>query len=187
MTKLILGLAGEMACGKGTVAKYIGEKYHGGSHRFSTMLRDVLDRLHLEKSRENMQKISQILRDNFGDDLLARVIFEDVKNDQSEIVAIDGIRRMPDIKYLKELSQFKLVYLEADMEKRYERIIKRGENADDNNKSFEQFQKEHQNEAELRIKDLKNYADFVADNNGTIEELYRQIDEIIKECENSSA
>lgn len=187
MAKLILGFAGEMACGKGTAAKYIEEKYLGNSHRFSTMLRDVLDRLHLEKSRENMQKISQILRDNFGDDLLARVIFEDVKNDQSEIVVIDGIRRMPDIKYLKELPQFKLVHLEAAMGKRYERIVRRGENADDNSKTFEQFQKEHQSEAELRIKDLKEYADFIVDNNGTIEALHRQIDEIIKECENSSA
>ena len=180
MPKIILGLAGEIASGKGTVAKYICEKYEGSSHRFSTMLRDVAKRMYLEENRENIQKISTIFRKNFSDDLLSKVIFNDVKNDNREYVAVDGVRRAPDIEYLKKLSGFKLIYIEAAMEKRYERITKRGENSDDSKKTFEEFKKDHERETELRIKDLKNIADFVVDNNGTFEELYSQIDKIIE-------
>ena len=168
-----------MASGKGTIAKYATEKYNARTWRFSTMLRDVLDRLSLEQSRDNMQTLSTILRQNFGEELFARVMAEDVKKDTSEIIVVDGVRRLADIKYLKEIPQFKLAYLEADMQKRYERIVKRAENSDDAKKTFEVFKKAHEDESELQIKDLKNDADFLIDNNGSYEDLYAQVDKIL--------
>lgn len=181
MKKIILGFAGEIASGKGTATKYAVEKYDAASGRFSTMLRDVLNRLYIEESRENLQKISSALRQTFGDDLMAKVIFGDAESNTNSILVIDGVRRLPDIEYLRKLPEFKLVYIETDMQKRFERIKKRGENADDNTKTFEEFQKDHEGEAELRVKDLKNHADYVVENDGTFEELYAQIDKIILE------
>lgn len=180
MPKIILGLAGEIASGKGTVAKYICEKYDGSSHRFSTMLRDVAKRMYLPENRENLQKISTIFRENFFDDILSSVIAKDVKNDEHKIIAIDGVRRMADIAYLKKLPNFKLVYISTSLEKSFERITKRNENSDDEGKTFEEFKKDHEREAELQIRNLEGKADFVVDNNGTFEELYSQIDKIIK-------
>jgi dephospho-CoA kinase len=184
MEKIIIGVAGEIACGKGTVAKHIVEKYGAESHRFSTMLRDVLKRLYIEENRENMSNISTILRQTFGEDTLAKVMSNDAKSSKSNVVVVEGIRRLADIKYLKMIPGFKLIYVEVDMQKRYERITKRGENADDNTKTFEEFQKDHERETELQIKDLKNHADYVVENGGTLEELHAQIDKIMSECQN---
>lgn len=180
MPKIILGLAGEIASGKGTVAKYIVKKYKGNAHRFSTMLRDVAKRMHLEESRENLQKISTMLREYFGGDILSKTIYFDVQNDKHKVIAIDGVRRPSDIEYLKKLASFKLVYIEADMEKRYKRIVKRGENTDDRKKTFKEFQKDHKKEAELQIREMRGKADVVINNNGTFGELYRQVDKIVK-------
>lgn len=182
MKKIILGFAGEISCGKGTAAKYIVKKYNGNYHRFSTMLRDLARRMYIEENRDDLQKISTFFRQNFGEDIMSKVIYNDVKNDKQKIVVIDGVRRIMDIRYLKDLQGFKLVYIEADMEKRYERIIKRRENTDDAIKTFEEFKHDHKQESESQIKDLKKHADFVVDNNRTIEELYTQIDAIIKGC-----
>jgi dephospho-CoA kinase len=91
---------------------------------------------------------------------------------------------MADIAYLQKLEEFKLVYIDASMENRYGRITHRGENSDDNQKTFEEFKKDHAREAELQIRDLKGKADFVVDNNGGFEELYGQIDKIIDRCKN---
>lgn len=184
MAKIILGLAGEIAAGKGTAAKYLTEKYDGSSHRFSTVLRDILERIHLEENRENMQKVSTMLRENFFSDILSMIIAKDVEKDSHKIIAVDGVRRPADIAYLQKLAGFKLVYIDAAMEKRYERITRRGENSDDNSKTFEEFKKDHAREAERQIKDLKGKADFVLDNNGSREDLYRQIDNIIDKCKN---
>jgi len=179
MEKIILGLAAELAGGKGTVAKHITEKYSGSSHRFSTMLRDILSRIYLPDSRENMQKLSTILRQNFGEDTLAKVMAEDVKKDAHKVIAVDGVRRPADILYLKEIPGFKLVYIDASIENRFERIKKREENPDDATKTLEQFKKDQKGEADAQIRNMKGQADYVIDNNGTFEELYKQIDEII--------
>lgn len=181
MAKLILGLAGEMGCGKGTIAKHIVGEHKGSSHRFSTVLRDVLDRLHIEQSRDNLQIISTSLRKNFGEDLLSKVMYKDTLNDSHEVVVVDGVRRMSDILYLENVPHFKLIYVEADIKIRYERIVKREENSDDDKKSFSEFEKSNQDESESQIRDLKNYANYIVDNNGTFVDLYNQIEKIIKE------
>jgi len=181
MAKLILGITGEMGSGKGTIAKHVTVEHKGNMHKFSTILRDVLDRVYIEQTRENISTISTILRKNFGEDILAKAMFHDTQNDEHEIVVVDGVRRMADIAYLRELPHFKLVYVEADMQSRYERIVKRGENANDSTKTFEEFKRDHELETELQIKDLKNYANYVVDNDGTFADLYKQVDDIIAE------
>lgn len=179
--KIILGIAGEIASGKGTVAKHIEEKHSGSSHRFSTALRDVARRMHLEESRENLQKISTIFRENFNDNILSEVICQDVAEDTKQIIVIDGVRRMADIDRLKSLAGFKLVFIDANVDIRYQRIINRRENSDDEQKTYAEFVADHEREAESQVEDLKNYADFVVDNEGTFLELYHQVDKIISE------
>ncbi len=178
--KIILGFVGEMVSGKGTVCKYLQKKHNAGYHRFSTILRDVLDRLHKEESRGNMQKLSTMLRKHFGQNLLAKVISEDVKKDKHKIIVVDGIRRFSDIKYLKKIKGFKLVYIVADLKIRYERLIRREENPDDKIKSFNQFKKDQKQESEREILKVGKTADFIIDNNKGYKALYKEVEEILK-------
>lgn len=178
--KIILGITGEMASGKGTAADYLINKKGGVGYRFSSILRDLGKRLYLDETRENLQKMSTAVREYFGQDILCKVIHKDVEKDQSELIVIDGVRREQDVQEFSKLKEFKLVYIETDLEKRFERIKKRAENSDDKNKTFEEFQADHQREAEQEIKKLKNQADFIIDNNGSFEDLYQQINNILK-------
>lgn len=179
MEKLIIGFVGEMASGKGTACDYLIEKYNAGYYKFSTIMRDILDRLHLPQARENMQTLSTVLRQNFGEDLFAKVITGDVENDKTEIVCVDGIRRVADIKYLKQLSNFHLVHIYADEMNRYKRIIERSENSDDKSKTFEQFQKDQTRETEQTIPQVVAEAETKINNNGTKEELFEQIEKLV--------
>ncbi len=178
--KIIIGLVGQMAAGKGTVAKYLENKYQASIHRFSTILRDVLERLHLEISRQNLQNLSTVLRKNFGEDILAKVISEDVVNDQNKIIVIDGIRRLADIKYLKKLPTFKLVSITADPKIRYQRLVNRNENKNDKQKTYEEFLAEQKKEAEIEIPRVMAEAEIEINNDKDLDELYAQIDKIIK-------
>lgn len=184
MKKIVLGFVGEIASGKGTVCQYLIDQYHASSYRFSTILRDVLDRLHLEHSRDNMQRLSTGLRQTFNEELLAIVMAEDVKNDQAEIICVDGIRRLADIVYLEKIPNFHLIHVYAEEKTRYQRIIERAENADDKNKTFEQFQKEHLRETELTIPQVTAKATIKINNNGQRENLYRELDQLIKKLQN---
>lgn len=178
--KKILVFTGLPSAGKGTATKYLVEKYQVQSFRFSTIMRDVLDRLYLEQSRENISHISTVLRQNFSEDIFAKVMAEDVSRAENKIVVVDGARRLADIEYLGRLPGFQLVAIEADMKKRYERLIIRGENSDDNSKTWEQFQADHNLETELSIPELISKATTVIDNNGSLDDLYKQLGQLIK-------
>jgi dephospho-CoA kinase len=121
-----------------------------------------------------------MLRNTYGENILAKVMDGDTKNDKNKIVVIDGIRRLADIEFLKKNPNFKLVFIDVSLEKRYERIIQREENADDKNKTFEEFKLDTQREAELTIAGLREQADIILDNNGTPEELEKQIEDLLK-------
>ena len=179
MSKLILGFGGEIASGKGTCAKYLKEHHGAVIYRFSSILRDVIKRLHLTEDRDTMQRISTALRAELGGDLLAKVMFEDAKEDSNQLIVIDGVRRLDDVKYLRELPEFKLCYIEAPIQTRYQRIILRGENADDATKTYEDFQKDHERESERQIPLLKEHAAHLIDNKGTLAQLHAQLDAIV--------
>lgn len=177
--KIILGFVGDLAAGKGTLAHYLLEKYNAPSYKFSTMLRDMLDRIYVEKTRENLQNISTFVRANYGQDVMSKVIAKDVERDTHEIVIVDGIRRPTDITYLRELSGFHLVYITADSRLRYERLVARKENPGDENKTYEEFLKDEQSEADQLIASLGKEAEFTIVNNGTRDELLAQMETVL--------
>lgn len=184
--KIILGFTGQMACGKGTVAAYLEEKHGASTYRFSTMLRDVLDRLYLEHTRDHMQTLSQILREHFGEDTMARVMARDVESDPHQLIVVEGIRRPDDIVYLGTIPGFVLVSIEADMQVRYNRIIARGENSDDTTKTLEQFEQDHEREPEQKIATIMKEASETINNDGSLEELYAQLDALVHKYASSN-
>lgn len=178
--KIIFGFSGLLSSGKGTAAKYLEEKYRASTYRFSTMLRDILNRIYVEQTRDNLIKLSEILRSAFGEDTLAKTIAKDAENDSNPIIVVEGIRRLADISYLQKLPNFILVEIFANPQIRYERLVKRGENADDNTKTYEQFLADHQRSTELSILDVIKEAKEKLNNNGDLESMQQQIDALIK-------
>lgn len=185
-TKIILGISGEIASGKDTAGKYLAEKYGALSLRFSQPLRDMLDRLYLEQNRENMSTFSLHLRRAFGEDILSKVLLNDAEKSKEDFVVVDGVRRLPDIIHMETSEHFYFAYVEASSEKRYERLVQRRQNTDDATKTPIQFEKDAKLETELQIASLKERADFVINNDGTLEELHAQVDKMMKELQSKN-
>ena len=184
--KIILGITGEIASGKDTVTQYLIEKHGAKPFHFSDPLRDILDRLHLPQVRKNFSSLSHAVRTAFGEDILAHVIENDAKKDKHTLVVIDGIRRLSDIDLVKEAPEFTLIYIEADMERRHERLTKRRQNADDAKKTFEEFKQDHLLETEMTIPPLRVNARFIINNDSTLEDLYRKIDQVMAELQKAT-
>lgn len=179
MAKLIIGIVGENAAGKTTATEYLKKKFNAVTFRFSDMLYDILKRMYIEPNRGNLQTISTILRQNFGDDIMSKVIAQDAKNSTSDIIITEGVRRPSDVPYLKELSNFILIYIKADEKIRFSRLANRGEKPDDATKTWKEFEEEGKQEAEQKILEIAATANFTIDNNGIIEETYQQLDEVV--------
>jgi dephospho-CoA kinase len=177
--KIILGFTGLPASGKGTAAKYLEDKYRAKNFRFSTMLRDLLNRIYLPQSRDFMIKMSEIIRATYGEDTMAKVIAKDVENADCEVVVVEGIRRMADIEFLKKLPNFVLIEIFADIETRLGRIQKRRENPDDAMKTMDQFKADHQRSTEVTIPEVAGHATERIDNNGSLDDLNQQLDILV--------
>jgi dephospho-CoA kinase len=186
MAKIIIGIAGEIASGKDTAGKYLAERYQALSLRFSQPLRDILDRMNLPQDREHMAKLSLHLRQAFGEDIFSKVIMAEANRGAENLVVVDGVRRLPDILHLESEEHFYFVYVEASSETRYDRLTKRRQNIDDATKTPVQFEKDAQLETERQIRDLKDRADFVVNNDGPLEELQKQLDEIVAKVQKES-
>ena len=74
----------------------------------------------------------------------------------ANIVVIDWIRRIEDIEHIKDLAGFVLIYVESDVNIRFDRTKNRWENIDERNLTIERFIENSKAETETKIRDLKN-------------------------------
>lgn len=177
--QLVIAFVGPIASGKGHAVKYLQKNHHASIYRFSTMLRDIMQRVYIPETRENIVKLSSILRTNFGQDLLSKTMRTDVTKDVNKLIVIDGARRISDLDYLKEMPNFFLVKIDADVKIRWQRITARKENPDDKSKTLAQFKNDEQSEIEKTSRALGKFADFTIDNNKSTKDLYKQLDDLI--------
>jgi len=185
MSKIIIGLAGKIASGKGTASDHIVKTHNAVNYRYSDPLKEALGIFDIEATRQNLQTFSTILRKNFSEDVLARAMFKRSKEAANDNVVIDGIRRIIDFANFQLLDNFYLIYIEVDQNIRYERYTKRDQSPGDATMSFNEFKEKDEAESEQQVEKVKSKAHFTVNNNGSYEELRSQIDDIIQKLHES--
>lgn len=181
---MFLGFTGPNASGKGEAIKYLVEKHKFVSYSLSDILRSELKVRGLEINRDNLISIGNELRQKYGPGVLAKLIIEKIKNMPQAV--IDSIRNPSEIEELrKNLRDFKLIGINADIKIRYERAKKRGREGE-KEISFEEFvakeEKENSNsQTSQQLLKCFEMADIKIDNSGTIEELYNKIEKILND------
>lgn len=180
MDKLYIGLAGQMLSGKGTAAKFFVEKFDAQHFNYSAnVLNPILMLLDLPFTRQNQQDLGKLLREQFGKDVLSNSLLDRVKEAKKNVVVIEGIRTEEEADAFRQLGDFILVFIDADIHKRFERLQGRSERAGESEQTFEEFQSKHDHQAEANIAELKNHADYVVKNDGTLEEFEDQLIKVI--------
>ncbi|MCK9361234.1 AAA family ATPase [Patescibacteria group bacterium] len=175
MPKLIIGLVGQAGCGKGTATDLLRKEYGAGYIRFSGILGEILEQLSIEKTRENFIKLSEALRNMYGQDVLSFAVEKAALSAPEDIVVVDGIRRPDDIVALEPLPQFKLISIDVAAEQRFERMKKRGEKATEANMTWEQFLEEEKAPTEITIPAVMDRAWRTIKNEGSKEEFEEEV------------
>ncbi|MBI2644722.1 hypothetical protein HYW94_00910 [Candidatus Uhrbacteria bacterium] len=178
--KIIIGIAGRMGCGKGMAGAYLAKKYGAQRFRSSTPLRASLDIFSIPQSRETMQKLSTFLRSAYGENIIAHAVGGLIEKSTAEICIFDGVRRKIDAEIFRARDNFFLLFIETDEKIRYDRYVKRDENPGDAGMPYDEFLKRSNAEPEQEIDLLKERADFVVENNGSVEEFEQKIEEVMQ-------
>jgi dCMP deaminase len=176
---MLIGLTGRNAAGKGEVARYLQRKsfYY---YSLSDAIRDEIRSRGEQPTRERLIIIGNELRQKHGAAVLAERILSKIEDDKHYI--IDSIRNPAEVEAFREAKHFKLIRVEAPAEVRFQRIVNRQRESDP--KTYEEFVALENREAEgddtsQNLVKVELMADHPLINDGPIERLYVQIDELL--------
>ena len=165
--------------GKGTVATYLREKYGAVVYRFSDPLHQMLGELWVPNTRENLAKLSLMLRQNFGEDIMGRGVREFVEQHRWELIILEWIRRVESMWEIESMIDG-IIWIDAESDTRYQRISARWEKHGESALSQAEFDTQENLETELTLGALYSRASVIVENNGTPEELFCQIDQMMR-------
>lgn len=176
---MIIGLTGPNCAGKGETAKYLQQK---GFAYFSLSdgIREELKRRGLAQNRENLIAVGNEVREKEGPAAWAKRTMLHVTHDRN--VVIDSIRNPAEIDELRKNPHFQLWGINAPVETRFARAMRRGRG--ENASTLEEFKalEEQENSGELHKQQLKKcyaMADKTIENDSTFAKLHAQIDKIL--------
>lgn len=134
--RIIIGLTGPTAGGKGTIAKHLEEQ---GFVYFSLsdVIREQATKYGWRHTREVLQNLGDEMRASGGADILARMTAETSRFKHADWVVIDAIRHPDEINYLKDFFDAKIIGVTAAPEKLFELMKARGREGDP--ATFEEF------------------------------------------------
>ncbi len=176
---LVIAAAGPVGCGKNSFANCLGTIIPTRSivkRSFGGIVTHTLKFWRLETTRQNHTKLYALMREQFGPTVLTDAVRDHLTADCThDIIVLDGVRLQEDVDMVKSLPNKILVYIDADPEVRYQRILLRREKDGEENTTREDFAKMEASVTERYIPQIKSQCDAVLDNSGTAEKFRRQI------------
>lgn len=177
---MIIGLTGQNASGKDTVADILKEK--GFIYlSLSDVIRDELKADGKDLTRENLINKGSELRKTKGLDYLAEQCAKKIEPNKDYIIV--SIRNPAEVKRLKEISGFIFVNIEADARLRFDRMKERGRDGDAT--TFERFIEHEQMEeksedpARQQMNQTIRLAELTIENNGSFDELKSKVEKLV--------
>ncbi|AMO25828.1 hypothetical protein Blue_005 [Bacillus phage Deep Blue] len=185
MKEIKIAIAGEFRSGKSTVAEYLDEKYGMLQFAFADELKrdfhkEYPDILTVPKPRKGYQLYGQLMRYVYGEDYWINKCFNKIENIRQAAMGynITGSEAkfnpvITDLRQHNELERcreegYHIIKVLAPKSVRVQRAKEEGD-------SFSEEELQHETEVYVREMDT----DFTIMNNGTIEDLYAEVDYIM--------
>lgn len=176
--RLIIGLTGPNAAGKGEVASRLialGFAYHS----LSDVLREELESSGIAPTRENLIAKGNALRAAHGPGVLA----ERVRGRLGARDIVDSIRNPSEVAALRQERGFVLVGIDAPLELRFRRACERARPGDA--LTFEEFRSKEAREnspdpREQQLSRTWSLADHVLTNAGSIDDLSGAVSDLLR-------
>ncbi|MFQ5541068.1 MAG: AAA family ATPase [Candidatus Paceibacteria bacterium] len=180
---MIVGITGTDGAGKGTVVDYLVNEKGFAHYHARTLIIEEIEKRGLEVNRSNMRIVANDLRREHGNDYIVSFFLERSKKTGDKKVVIDSLRAVAEAETLKKAGGT-LVAVDADQEIRFERVQARRSESD--KVSFEEFARHEALEMNdpdphgMQKAKVIEMADYTILNNGTFEDVYMQVEAILK-------
>jgi dephospho-CoA kinase len=180
----IIGITGTLGAGKGTIVQYLLDNKNFKHYSVRQFLIEELQRRGTKViDRNAMTLLGNELRAEHSPSYITDCLYEQAKENGQNAV-IESIRTPGEVLSLRDKADFCLLAIDADRKIRYERILQR--NSETDHVSFEQFvagEEREMNDADPNKQNISKcieMADFLLNNNGNREDLYKNVEKILE-------
>ena len=175
---ILVGLFGAVCTGKSTAAHHLAKIYSGKVLSLASAVRELNDRLGLDRTRDNLVLIGNTMRDFFNQDIWIDKIRSEI-NDldlRSTPVFIDDLRYPQEMDFIKGNGGH-IIGLKSNPENSWKRYNERNRNSDTAFKTLDEFINfTKTNDAEI-FNDKNLYlSDRIIENNGTKENFLLEME-----------
>jgi dCMP deaminase len=177
---MIIGLTGTSNAGKGEIVNILKQKGFT-YYSCSDYLREELRKQGKEITIPNLAGLGNSIREQYGNSEITKRLLQEIKEENA---IVDSLRHPDEINELKKCGKFILIGIDANIGIRYERLKQRNRNED--RLSFQEFIIEEEKQktnsgSTMQLSKCLELADFKIENNGTLEELNKKLEEVFEE------
>lgn len=179
-SRIIIGLVGEPSGGKDTAADYLVKKYKFTHVSTGDLVREYITSNKLgDLTRQNLKAAAIKLREQFGSDYLAYTALQSTKSDR---IVVSGLRTVAEVHCI-QLNKGIILCVNANIKTRFERAKQRGRIGEDiDYETFKKIQASEQRSQDPNRQNVEaviSIADENIHNNGSLQDLYSQIDDFM--------
>jgi len=175
---IVIGITGMPGAGKDTVREIVRE-YGFPVIVMGDEVRAEAARRNIEPTPENLGRLMLQIRAEEGPEVIAKRCISKIMALNARVVIVDGVRSPYEVREFKRsFPNFKVIAIHASPETRFKRLLKRGRS--DDPKDWETFHARDQRELSVGIGEVIATADYMIVNEGTLEQLKKEIRRVIR-------
>ena len=180
---IIIGITGTLGAGKGTIVDYLVKEKGFIHYSVRDFLITEIKKQKLKIDRDSMTTVANQLRAENSPSFVIDEMYKIAKKNGNNCI-IESIRTEGEINSLRSQPDFYLLAVDADKKIRYDRILLRKSVTD--HISYDTFLANEKRELEStdpnkqNLNRCKELADYVLINDGSIRQLYEQLEQIMK-------
>ncbi len=180
----VIGITGTFGSGKSTAASFLSSHSYHQISLSSFLEEEAQKRKKKRITRRLLQDIGNEWREKYGRGVLAKKAIEYIEKSSKSQFVIDGIRNTGEIEVFKKEADFTLIGVIADRPVRFERLKKIKRREDLTPELFYKLDCRDlglgQKTTGLQVAFCFSLADHFLENNGTLEELHKKIEALVK-------